>query len=152
MTADGVCTNVTLPSFNSVNLSNDFGFYQEAAQVGTGTPGYWKNHPEAWPVNSIVIGGIVYSKAAAIARMQEEVAGDKSYTMFAHLVSARLNVLSGTEAGCIAGAIGLADAWMTANPLGSKVKGSSLAWKNGEPLASQLDRYNNGMLCAPHRD
>ena len=41
---------------------------------------------------------------------------------------------------------------MASYPVGSNVKGSSLAWKNGEPLAVQLDRYNNGMLCAPHRD
>ena len=25
-------------------------------------------------------------------------------------------------------------------------------WKVGEPLHRQLDNYNNGMLCAPHRD
>ena len=150
--SDGVCTTVTLPTSNTVNLTNDFGFYQQPTQVGTGTPGYWKNHPEAWPVNSIVIGGVLYSKAGAIANMGDGVGGDKTYTMFMHLVAAKLNVLSGTEAGCIAGTIGLADAWMEANPLGSKVKGSSLAWKNGEPLSTQLDRYNNGMLCAPHRD
>jgi hypothetical protein len=41
---------------------------------------------------------------------------------------------------------------MTTYSVGSGVKGSSLGWKNGEPLATQLDRYNNGMLCAPHRD
>ena len=25
---------------------------------GTGTPGYWMNHPDAWPVEGIVIGGV----------------------------------------------------------------------------------------------
>src|SRR5215471_8029183 len=30
---------------------------------GTGTPGYWMNHPEAWPTNQIVVGGIIYTKA-----------------------------------------------------------------------------------------
>ena len=78
--------------------------------------------------------------------------GDKTHTMFNHLVSAKLNLLIGAEAGCISGTVGLADAWMATYPVGSNVKGSSLAWKNGEPLSVQLDRYNNGMLCAPHRD
>jgi hypothetical protein len=32
------------------------------------------------------------------------------------------------------------------------VKASSKAWKLGEPLKNRLDRYNNGMLCAPARD
>jgi len=26
------------------------------------TPGYWRNHPEMWPVEYITIGGITYSK------------------------------------------------------------------------------------------
>jgi hypothetical protein len=149
---DGVCTIVTLPAFNTVDLTNDFGFFEQPTEVGTGTPGYWKNHPEAWPVDSIVIGGITYTKAQAIGYMEGGAGGDKTHTMFMHLVSTKLNLLIGTEAGCIAGTVGLADAWMAQYPVGSKVKGSSLAWKNGEPLATQLDRYNNGMLCAPHRD
>ena len=149
--ANGVCTTVTLPSSSSVDNSNDFGFHvPPVASAGTGTPGYWKNHPEAWPVSSITIGGRVYSKAVAISWMYE--GGDKTQTMFMHLVSAKLNLLIGTEASCISGTVGLADAWMATYPVGSKVKGSSLAWKNGEPLSVQLDRYNNGMLCAPHRD
>jgi hypothetical protein len=150
--SNGVCTTVTLPAFNTVDMSNDFGFYEEPSGAGTGTPGYWKNHPEAWPVDSIVIGGVDYTKAQAIMWMDGGNGGDKTYTMFMHLVATKLNLLIGTEAGCIAGTVGLADAWLTTYPLESNVKGSSLAWKNGEPLATQLDRYNNGMLCAPSRD
>jgi hypothetical protein len=153
--SDGVagCTTVTLPSSSSVDNSNDFGFHMPpVASAGTGTPGYWKNHPEAWPVDSITIGGRVYSKATAISWMSDGQGGDKTMTMFMHLVSTKLNLLIGTEASCISGTVGLADAWMASYPVGSKVKASSLAWKNGEPLAVQLDRYNNGMLCAPHRD
>lgn len=148
---NGVCATVNLPS-NSTDLTNDFGFHQPPSTVGTGTPGYWKNHPEAWPVESLVVGGVTYSKSEALALMEGGNDRDKSYTMFRHLVATRLNLLIGTEAGCIAGTVGLADAWLTSYPVGSNVKGSSLAWKNGEPLSVQLDRYNNGMLCAPHRD
>jgi hypothetical protein len=103
-------------------------------------------------VESIVVGGRTYSKEEAIALMSGSEGGDKSYTMFMHLVSTKLNLLSGTEAGCIAGTVGLADQWMASYPVGSNIKGSSLAWKNGEPMSVVLDPYNNGMLCAPHRD
>ncbi|MEN6310272.1 MAG: DNRLRE domain-containing protein, partial [Acidobacteriota bacterium] len=48
---------------------------------GTGTPGYWMNHPEAWPEDTIVIGGVVYNKFDAIELMKMAVAGDKTYTM-----------------------------------------------------------------------
>ena len=36
--------------------------------------------------------------------------------------------------------------------VGTGVHASSFAWKIGEPLHRQMDNYNNGMLCAPHRD
>jgi hypothetical protein len=34
---------------------------------------------------------------------------------------------------------------------GSNVAASSDAWTIGEPLHIQMDTYNNGLLCAPHR-
>ena len=36
-------------------------------------------------------------------------------------------------------------------PVGSNVAASSAAWVAGEPLHKQMDAYNNGLLCAPHR-
>ena len=33
-----------------------------------------------------------------------------------------------------------------------RVKANSDAWDVGEPLYLMLDDYNNGYLCAPHRD
>ena len=118
---------------------------------GTGTPGYWANHPEAWPTNQIVIGGITYSEDAAIANIKRSVTKDKRWTMFPALVSAKLNVLIGNDSSCIASTITEADAWW-ATYHGSSVAGSSAAWKAGEPLNLMLDAYNNGLLCAPHRD
>ena len=78
---------------------------------GTGTPGYWKNHPEAWPVEEITIGGVIYTKEEAIGFM-EMPDGDKTYTIFRALVSAKLNVLIGNDDSCIADTISAADVWM----------------------------------------
>ena len=120
---------------------------------GTGTPGYWMNHPEAWPVPAITIGGQTYSMEEAIAYMWAPVAGDKTLTMFPALVAAKLNVLIGTDASCIASTIAAADAWMALHPVGSNViAGKGSPWGAAEPLYLMLDNYNNGLLCAPHRD
>lgn len=120
---------------------------------GTGTPGYWKNHPEAWPVDTITIGGVTYTKEQAIKIMKTNKAKDKTYTMFNALVCAKLNLILGNESSCIALTVLAADNWMkTYGPVGSGVKASSQAWKQGEPLYLELDKYNNGLLCAPHRD
>jgi hypothetical protein len=121
-----------------------------ANQPGTGTPGYWKTHAAAWPVNSIKVGDVTYSKAEAIAWLGR-VGGDKSVTMFSSLVPAMLNVIIGNDGSCVNDAIAAANDWFITYHLGSHVAGSSPAWKIGEPLHIQMDNYNNGLLCAPHR-
>ncbi len=130
----------------------DVAHYTGRVGPGTGTPGYWRNHPDAWPVESIEIGGVTYTKAQAIAHMGTPPSGDVTYILFRALVSARLNALVGNTTSCIDNTLALADAWLMKWPLGGKVAASSEAWRIGEPLYEQLDRYNNGLLCAPHRD
>jgi len=150
----------TVTLTNGNNTDTDFGYVTAAApNPGTGTPGYWKNHPEAWPVDAsgapvtIMIGGVPYSKTAALAGLAK-ITKDKTTTMFSSLLSAKLNVLIGNDDSCLSGAYGAiaqADAWMAIHPLNSNVLASSDAWKIGEPFHQTLDAYNNGLLCAPHR-
>ncbi len=157
-TSDGVGNSVatfTLVSRGEFVSSVDFGFHvpTTVSNPGTGTPGYWKNHPEAWPVQTIKIGGVEYTKQQAIAWLSSSVTKDKTITMFASLLSAKLNTMIGNDASCVSSTIAAADTWMSVSgPVGSGVQASSLAWKQGEPLHRLLDNYNNGMLCAPHRD
>lgn len=154
---DGLGNSVvtfTVGELDDEILTLDFGFWEAAvSQPGTGTPGYWKNHPDAWPVETIVVGGVTYTKDQAIAILDSNGAKDKTYTMFSSLVPAMLNVAIGNDSSCVASTIAEAQAWMaTYGPVGSGVKASTLAWKVGEPLHRLMDNYNNGMLCAPHRD
>ena len=136
-------------------LDVDFGYQGPGGggeQPGTGTLGYWKNHPEAWPVQQITAGGRTYTQAQAISLMSSPGRGDKTYDLFKQLVAAKLNVLTGNDSSCIGATIAAADAWMAVYPPGSNVKASSSAWTVGGPLHQRLDDYNNGRLCAPHRD
>jgi len=156
--SDGVSDHLgnsvaTITFAGGADSTTDFGFFTPAVtQPGTGTPGYWKNHPEAWPVPSITVGGVTYTKAQAIAWL-DLVGKDKTTTMFSSLVSARLNVMVGNDSSCVSNTIVAADAWMAKyGPVGSGVAASSYAWKVGEPLHRLMDNYNNGMLCAPHRN
>lgn len=121
--------------------------------TGTGTIGYWKTHPEAWPIDQITIGGVVYDKADAIEIMEAPGRGDKSFDLFSQLVAAKLNVLSGNESSCVNTAIMDADDFLAMNTLGSDVRANSDAWQNvGSALHSTLTDYNEGKLCAPSRD
>jgi hypothetical protein len=130
----------------------------EPPSPGTGTPGYWKNHPDAWPVETITIGGVTYTKEAAIAIMKTPGKGDKTITMFNALVAAKLNVEIENCSWCIYevifGEFG-ADWWMAVyGPVGSGVRANSEKWQasHGEALYEMLDAYNNGWLCAAGRD
>jgi uncharacterized repeat protein (TIGR01451 family) len=120
---------------------------------GTGTIGYWKNHPEAWPVAEISVGGHSYSRDEALTIMGTPGRGDKTYDLFRQFVAARLNVLAGSDASCVTGMLAAADAWLSQHPPGSAVRSVNPAWRNpGAGLHASLDDYNNGLLCAPHRD
>jgi len=155
---DGVGNSTATVSYTSTednDPNTDFGFWTPSVvQPGTGTPGYWKNHPEAWPLSIITVGGVSYTKAQAI-EILERPGKDRAVTMFSSLVPAILNLAIGNDGSCVETTIAAAHAWMASvGPVGSGsgVHAASLAWKVGEPLHRQLDNYNNGMLCAPHRD
>lgn len=137
---------------------------QSSSNPGTGTPGYWKNHPEAWPIEGIEIGGVLYkdgtaNEISAAIKWMGRVGGDKTITIFSSLISAKLNVAIGNDGSCtgLPEAMALADSWLSApappgHPVGSGVKASSTAWVQAEPWHTLMDDYNNGKLCVPHRD
>ncbi len=119
---------------------------------GTGTIGYWKNHASAWPVESIKIGNKTYSVSQAISLLGTPSKGDKTIDLAKQLIAAKLNVLVGNVSSCIDSIITSADNWLKTHPVGSNVRGSSSAWNQASPWHEMLDDYNNGLLCAPHRN
>lgn len=119
------------------------------------TPGYWKNHPDEWPVEVIKIGDTYYRKADAIALLNMPEKGDKTITLFRAAVATKLNLLRGSNPACIENKLYDAMVWLKSinYPVLSGVKANDPAWKYwGEPLYLKLDAYNNGMLCAPGCD
>jgi hypothetical protein len=160
-TTNVVTVTAALASGKACPATDSLTVTVQATAPGTGTPGYWKNHPEAWPVESITIGNQTYTKAEALALLTMAVAepwpdngSDVSLILFRALVAAKLNVLVGNESSCVDTTIAKADAWMVKyapNGVPANVAASSRAWKEGEPLYKTLDDYNNGLLCAPSR-
>jgi len=133
-------------------LTCDFGYRLPSPAPGTGTLGYWKNHASAWPVESITVGGVTYTKAQAIQWLSTPPRGDVTVSLFQQLIPAKLNVLIGNDGSCVTATIQAADAWLQQYPLGSRVSSSSSAGQTATALQNRLDDYNNGRLCAPHRD
>lgn len=154
---------VTLLGFSFVGVSTVIAQQCE----GTGTPGYWKNHLDAWGDESIIVGGTPYTPEQAIVLMKTPVKGDKSLTLFKATVAAMLNV---SVQNCdpppddclrkcwkdtqVCDPLGQANAWLADNNVLSGVSAHTDEWQysHGESIYWCLDDYNNGLLNEPARD
>ena len=122
--------------------------------------GYWKNHPEAWPVEEIEIGNVTYTKEEALAILWGANAKDATKMLAAQLIAAKLNRLAGVSA-CfyychrlvnIDDIISDADSFLINHPLCSDPRGEdreAALW-----LKDLLDAYNNqcSWECKPDCD
>ena len=91
----------------------------------TYTPGYWKNHPENWPVDSLALGcSDAMTQAQLLGILNTPVRGDATIILAYHLIAAKLNVLyEGSDS--IQGAIDEADALLCSYPLRSSPQGDA---------------------------
>ncbi len=126
---------------------------EDDAIVGgcTYTQGYWRNHPHAWPLSSLKIGGETYSAAQAMSWLTTPPRGDATVLLVRQLIPARLNAEI-AESAVVQGTMDAADDLLAEIGLGNgrSVRGSA----RGEltDLAGILDDYNNGLIGPGHCD
>jgi hypothetical protein len=133
------------------SAGTDIGAFSVTPSCGSGgafTQGYWKNHPSAWP-GSVLVGTTTVSVSQGIDILQTPPKGGDATLILAHqLIAAELNVAGGADSSCIASTIAAANALLAAHPVGSGLKSSSTDGATATQLASTLDDYNSGKLCA----
>jgi hypothetical protein len=114
----------------------------------TRSHGYWKHHPEAWPVASLELGSQSYTKAELLALLRRPIHGDASLILARQLIAAKLNVAAGADATAVAPTVAEADQWMSQYPgkLPYRVRPSSAEGRSAVHLAAVLERYNSGTL------
>jgi hypothetical protein len=110
------------------------------------TIGYWKTHPENWPVNTLIIANKTYSQNQLLTILNNPSNSDKRNILMKQLIATMLNVANGTDVSCINNTVQSANQWLINNPKTI----SKQAWVIGEGLKNILDDYNNGLLCNPH--
>jgi streptogramin lyase len=113
------------------------------------TQGYWKNHVDAWPVETLKLGTVDYTKKELLAILKLSVGGrkaDASISLAHQLIAAKLNLANGTLAGPIAATVADADALIGGRPIPMtpKITPNSPEGAMMTVLAGRLDRYNNG--------
>jgi len=117
----------------------------------TYTQGYWKNHASAWPVQSLTLGTVSYSKAQLLRIPNQPARGNGLVSLAHQLIAAKLNVASGASDASIASTIVSADAMIGGRvvpPIGS----GSLSPASTSSLTNTLDSYNEGDIGPGHCD
>ena len=108
--------------------------------------GYWKTHPSAWPVNSVRLGTIIYTKTQALAIMNQSANGNGLVSLAHQLIAAKLNIASGAVPGTlITGVISTADALIGAKicpPIGA----GYIAPGVSSHLTDDLEEFNTSEM------
>jgi len=118
------------------------------------TIGYWKNHPNAWPVNTLMLGSQTYTKTELLNILNNPGAGDASMILAVQLIAAKLNIANGSDPTPVSTTITHADSLLSmfSGKLPYHVKTSSAIGQMMVSDANTLDNYNNGKLtqhCSP---
>ena len=140
-------------SDESLNSSTLFASTEPRGLVNdcTLTQGFWKNHPQSWPVFvTMNLGSVAYTQAQLLAIFAEPTKGNGLISLAHQLIAAKLNILAGaTPPPAVSTAIANADALIGAlvvPPVGA----GSLAPGTTSPLTQTLDDFNNGTIGPGH--
>jgi len=116
--------------------------------------GFWKTHPDAWPVTSLTLGSQTYTQAELLALFDISPRGDASLILAQQLIAAKLNLANGALPTPISPTITDADHLLSgfAGKLPYNVQPPSTTGRAMVNDANVLDSYNNGALtpaCTP---
>jgi N-acetylneuraminic acid mutarotase len=113
--------------------------------------GYWKNHPEAWPVTELQLGNTTYTQDQLLAILREPVRGNGLLILAKQEIAAKLNIANGADGSCIQQTLADADASI-GNLVIPPIGDGYLRPRDVSPTAGILGAYNEGNLCAPSCD
>ncbi|MBA3817605.1 MAG: hypothetical protein H0X17_01830, partial [Deltaproteobacteria bacterium] len=120
------------------------GVQELAGDDCTFTQGYWKNHEEAWPVASLSLGGVSYTKAELLSILRTPVKGNGLISLAHQLIATKLNVANGATSTSIDDAMDDADdliGSLVVPPIGT----GHLSPSDTTGVAGALDGLNNGV-------
>jgi hypothetical protein len=130
-------------------LSNTVSGITTESSNCTYTIGYWKNHKEAWPVMSLMLGSVNYTKQQLCDILDQSVQGNRLVSLAHQLIGAKLNIAAGADPTDATTAIANADA-LIGGLVVPPVGGGYLLPSQTSGLTQILDDYNNGIIGPGH--
>jgi hypothetical protein len=149
--------STTTVEFQGRNVSY-FDYLDDVSVISESPPtpcvrgqGYWKNHPDEWPVIQLLLGNNAYDKEQLLSILHQPVRGNGLVLLAHQLIAAKLNIANGADTSCIEQTLADADA-LIGDLLVPPIGDGYLRPGDVSALADILDDYNEGALCAPSCD
>ena len=110
------------------------------------TQGFWKNHPEDWPVDSLTLGQQSYSQQELLDILKTPTGGDASMILAHQLIAAKLNLAAGVDGSSISSVVSQADSILGGfqGRLPYAVSPSTSTGQAAVNASQALDAFNNG--------
>jgi hypothetical protein len=115
----------------------------------TYTQGYWRSHPNAWPVTSLTLGTVTYQAPQLMAILDNPAQGNGLVILAHQLIAAKLNIANGADPTDVAQAAGDADS-MIGGLMIPPIGNGYLAPDQTSALAETLTQYNEGTIGPGH--
>jgi hypothetical protein len=115
----------------------------------TYSQGYWRNHPNAWPVTSLTLGTVTYQAAELMAIFDNPARGNGLVILVHQLIATKLNIANGADPSAAQQAVTDADNMIGAlvvPPIGN----GYLAPEQTGDLTETLTEYNEGTIGPGH--
>ena len=110
--------------------------------------GFWKTHPAVWPVDTLTLGTVSYTKAELLAILKTSpgtgTKSDASLILAYQLIAAKLNVANGSNPCTLADTIAAADALIAGRtiPITPKITPNTAEGQQMVSLANTLAQLN----------
>jgi hypothetical protein len=115
----------------------------------TYSQGYWRNHPDAWPVTSLTLGTVTYQGAELMAILDNPARGNGLVILVHQLIATKLNIANGADSSAVQQAVTDADNMIGALVVPPIGNGYLAPVQTGD-LAETLTDYNEGTIGPGH--
>jgi hypothetical protein len=115
----------------------------------TYTQGYWRNHPDAWPVTSLTLGTVTYQAGELMAILDNPAQGNGLVILAHQLIATKLNIASGADPSAIQQTVTDADS-MIGGLMVPPIGNGYLPPDQTSNLTETLTEYNEGTIGPGH--
>jgi hypothetical protein len=146
-TASPTATSTRTPPSTSTELVDEITPTLTAIHNCTYTTNFWKENPDSWMIENVIIGNLSFTKAEAIIILDIEDPGPTTRLM-QQFFAALLNTLKGADSADIDQTMVEVGEWLIVHPQGINL--TETQTQEVEAIADRLEDHNTGVTGPGH--